>query len=645
MQSAKVPAENIKKKIRLPILLLGTLLLPINAWLIIYLESVRAFMLPSSYSLFANALAFLIILRLFNLLLEKRWPFMALNGRELVFIYMMLQMGTAFSGLLGSQILVALLPYPHYFPTGSISGVEVTKLLVPWLTVESTVDAKAFYEGNSSLYTDGHWQAWIPALLIWLCFLGVLLFSFWCLSSLLRRQWSERERLLYPIANVPLHIAGVSDDVLKSRLFVIGFIVAAFPHVLNALHRLLPFLPEVVLLKDYGNMLQRPWNGMDFLYIGVSPWVLGLSMLLPVDFLLSLWFFDWFWKGQLIAVNAFGLDGLPNMPFRNQQVFGAYLGIAIFAILTNRAYFSSLWKNIIIKRQNEIDPASPMSQKAALWGLLLSFVFMVAFGHLAAIPWWIGIAFFSLYLLIALVVARMRAEVGVPAHDAHFCGPDQVLTSIFGTRAFSKMTLGSFSLFYWLTRAFASNALPIQLEALRIGDRSNIQPKQLARWLWISGMIGMAAGCWILIYLSYLNGANGNKISFLVRILGYESYTRLDLWLSNLPGWHSSIALAGPSTDWKQVTAISAGSVFAIVLQILRMRWIGFPFHPIAYAVSQSASLTPYWMTFFIAWIAKGLLLRYGGLKAYRKFLPLAIGLITGDMVIGLILTTFGLLR
>jgi len=36
---------------------------------------------------------------------------------------------------------------------------------------------------------------------------------------------------------------------------------------------------------------------------------------------------------------------------------------------------------------------------------------------------------------------------------------------------------------------------------------------------------------------------------------------------------------------------------------------------------------------FFIAWLAKSLVLRYGGLRLYQQTLPIAIGFIMGDVL------------
>jgi hypothetical protein len=38
-------------------------------------------------------------------------------------------------------------------------------------------------------------------------------------------------------------------------------------------------------------------------------------------------------------------------------------------------------------------------------------------------------------------------------------------------------------------------------------------------------------------------------------------------------------------------------------------------------------------LPFVVAWLAKALVLRYGGLRLYRETLPVAIGLIVGDVL------------
>jgi hypothetical protein len=57
--------------------------------------------------------------------------------------------------------------------------------------------------------------------------------------------------------------------------------------------------------------------------------------------------------------------------------------------------------------------------------------------------------------------------------------------------------------------------------------------------------------------------------------------------------------------------------------------------HPIGYAMAGTDIMPNLWFSMFLAWGLKGLLVRYGGLKAYRRSLPFALGLILGDFLSG----------
>jgi len=70
-----------------------------------------------------------------------------------------------------------------------------------------------------------------------------------------------------------------------------------------------------------------------------------------------------------------------------------------------------------------------------------------------------------------------------------------------------------------------------------------------------------------------------------------------------------------------------------LLLTSLRLRFLWWPLHPIGYAMAGTAIMLNLWFSMFAAWVLKGLLVRYGGLKAYRRSLPFFLGLILGDFL------------
>jgi hypothetical protein len=62
-------------------------------------------------------------------------------------------------------------------------------------------------------------------------------------------------------------------------------------------------------------------------------------------------------------------------------------------------------------------------------------------------------------------------------------------------------------------------------------------------------------------------------------------------------------------------------------LAFLRGRFYWFPLHPIGLAYQSTAGTSIYWFSLFIVWLAKLVILRYGGITAYRKGKPFFFGL------------------
>jgi hypothetical protein len=49
-----------------------------------------------------------------------------------------------------------------------------------------------------------------------------------------------------------------------------------------------------------------------------------------------------------------------------------------------------------------------------------------------------------------------------------------------------------------------------------------------------------------------------------------------------------------------------------------------------------------FWFAFFISWLAKLMLIRYGGMRMHRAAIPFFLGLILGDYVVGSIWAIYG---
>jgi hypothetical protein len=228
-----------------------------------------------------------------------------------------------------------------------------------------------------------------------------------------------------------------------------------------------------------------------------------------------------------------------------------------------------------------------------------------------------------IYLLISLAVTRMRAELGPPAHDLHFIGPEQVFATVYGTRALGPHALVLLSYFFWFNRAYRGHPMPNQLEAFKMAERTHVSPRAFLLPIVLASVLGVILGFWTYLHFAYQLGGSARMPGHVVDF-GREPFSRLAGWLST-PGPPDNTALG----------AIITGAVIALALHVMKLQFAGWPFHPLGFAVSGSWSMNTIWVPIMIAWAAKSVTLRYAGLRGYRLLLPFFFGLVLGDFTIG----------
>jgi hypothetical protein len=85
--------------------------------------------------------------------------------------------------------------------------------------------------------------------------------------------------------------------------------------------------------------------------------------------------------------------------------------------------------------------------------------------------------------------------------------------------------------------------------------------------------------------------------------------------------------------DWKQIGFMLVGAGVTLALAKANFTLIGFPFHPIGFALAMCFGVEYNWPAFLGIWVFKGLLLRYSGRGAYLRFAPFFLGLTLGGLV------------
>jgi hypothetical protein len=613
------------------------LIIPADNYWVLMMEKVREGPYPTTISLFANAIFILAVLVGLNTMLRRLVPRFAFTSAELLLIYAMTTISAALAGHDMLPTLVGMMTYPWWFATPENRWAETFLPHLPgWLSVTDPAAMKGLWEGNSSLYKTGFWLLWLKPVLWWVAFMCVLTLVMMCINTLVRCQWTERERLSFPIVQLPLAMTEPKGEMWRSRLFWSGFLISGGIVFLNGLSVYTPAIPKIDVGYEEHNLAagitSAPWSAIGWMPYSFYPFAIGLGYLLPADLVFSCWFFYLFWKMEHVAAAAFGLDAA-GLPFAREQAFGGLIAIVISMVWASRSYLKQVWLRAI-NRQSELDDSDEaMSYRSAIVGSLIGLTFLSAFMIRIGMSPLLAVAAFLLYFIIATAIARIRAELGPPVHDFHFSGPDSMITTSVGIGRLSNGDFVGLAYFWWFNRAYRAHPMPIVTEGIRMADAS-----RSSRRVFMWGMLGAVAIGTLATFWAYLDV--GYRLGFSAGVSQGGVYAsgatrNLELW------WARPMNLLGP--NWGANAGILAGFVLCMLMSWARWRIAGWPFHPIGFALSASYQINLVWVPLLIAWVAKTSVLRFGGLRSYKNLMPFFLGLILGEMSVGCMWSLIGI--
>ena len=314
-------------------LLIGAILIPFNAaWQMMGLRWDIAH--PSMISLLYNTISWLFLLTIFSRVIKHVSPRFALSRTELLTIYVMLSLSTAIGGHMCVQMLAPIVSYAFAYATPENDWQALFWRYIPeWSSVRDKTVLDDFYRGSSSFYMPGNLRTWLFPLLIWSAFLLALFLVMLGINFIVRRQWTENEKLSYPLIQLPLAMTSQTEPFFRNRLMWMGFGVAAFIDLLDGLNYLYPNIPRIGGIRGYNIsrlFTEHPWNAIDWLPVRIYPFAVGLAFFMPLDLSFSCWFFYLFWKLQQVIGQAMGFAH--DFPYATEQSFGTYVGLGISAL-------------------------------------------------------------------------------------------------------------------------------------------------------------------------------------------------------------------------------------------------------------------------------------------------------------------------
>ena len=619
-------------------ILIGLLLIPLSTYYGNYAYVVVQAMLWGQTSLLRGPVFMLFLLTLANLLFRRVTRRVGLRPSEMLIVYSMVAVSVCVSGFGQVQWLVNILPAGDHFANQANHYDQFLFNLPPYLIPHDPQVIQDFYRGGKSMYRPDILRDWATPVLVWSAFLFVLCWVTLCLTSLIRRQWTDDEKLTFPLVHLPLQMAGGAagqSSFFTSRLMWAGFLAAGALESINYVNFFFPAFPHVAIKPSDWHMetyiVVHPWSSVGTLTLAFYPFAIGIAFLLSREVAFSCWFFYLLTRVENVAAAAFGLNegggtGLhAKAPFLGEQGVGAFLALGLFLLWRARkpleTAFRSAWDARLAADSD--DPHAPISPRVALWSGLIGLVGLTAFLVVIGLPLGIALAFWAIYFLFLIVLTRIFAEAGAgwawgPMVNVHTVILDGVGVSGMGAR-----TLTVFGYLDWFDNEFRDSAMPHQLEAMKMGRETDTPRRQLFYALLLAAAVSGVIAFWAYLHMYYEFGAASAKVRPALQGLGLGH-------LKEIAGWIKNPTPADPNS----LRAMLAGGVLVLALAALRQTFVWCPFHPIGYALAGTASMEYMWCPFFLAWAAKSVILRYGGYTLYRQALPFFLGLILGDYIV-----------
>jgi hypothetical protein len=584
-------------------------------------------------SMVASAVAGLFVLAGLNRVLKQFRPAWMLFPGELIALYSALAIST---GLCASPYdwggaVSGAITWPIWNATPGNGWEQVLwPNLPPWLMVTDRNALAGFYLGGASPYQRQVLLGWLQPALWWTAWGSALLWVSLCLNVIVRRRWSHDEQLPFPMTILPVQMSDPQATLFRSPLFWIGVVVAASIGLAQAIALLVPSLPVIPTGIDYSSYVanNRPWDAIRIAHFSWQPWHLGLAYLMPLELSFSLMVFSVFWRAEYILTRHLGwsVSSWGGFPYGEQQIMGAYLALFAIFVWLERRYLMQVLRKALGLPSYADDSEEAFSYRAAVLGALAGIGFIWWFLARTGMQQFVIALFLGGYFLTAMMMSRLRAQLGPPSNEMWGTMPDFALTQYPGTRSLHPRTLAVLGLLRPYLREQTANPAPVQLETLRMAQALKVKPKRLALMMALIAPLGVLAYFWASLHIGSDLGLGSGKVA-----RGMIFHTRITV--QTMEEW---LTLPSPP-DWGGTAAIGVGFLVTILLMAVKLRLPLWPLHPVAFPLGLDMTVDDMLPAITLTWLAKSLLLRYGGLRAHRTALPLFLGLIVGAGTVSVI--------
>ena len=570
---------------------------------------------------------FFVLVGLVNAVLGRINRRLAFSRGELVTIFVLMTLGNQCLTLV--HFWVPMMSGPYYFASETNDWANVLHPFLPsWVAPYEMEGVRAFFEGTYGEETGRLWRVWINPVLAWAPMLIAMHAATLCGMVIIRRQWSERERIIYPL----IQVAGamVQDDERQSLLkpffrnpvMWLGFAIPFAVGIMQGLNAYYPYIYRPTLSWNI------PLPGQVSMNLILSFVALGFFFLINLQVAFSLWMFSMINLVQKGIYNTIGVAHKAepvlsvwsyDLPSLVHQSMGAMIVLVLGGLWVGREHLANVLRKAFGGDAGVYDGDEVLSYRGATFGLIACAAVMAYWLNQSGIPMLGVLAFLFVVFIVFVALTRVVVEGGVAMLYTPLVAPDAVL-SAFGTPFYGPTgILGLTVARIWSNDIF-NFAMPHCANGLKLCERVAGSKRPLFWFMLASMILGLFAAMAMTLYLGYRYGAiNMSERHF--------------VWLAQYIYEYAAARIAEPvGPDWSGWFHTGVGGLVMGLLLVAQRIWVWWPLHPIGYPVSSVFS----WMAFnaFLAWLAKSIVLKYGGPSLFKGVRPFFLGMIMGQFAI-----------
>jgi len=492
-----------------------------------------------------------------------------------------------------------------------------------------------FYEGLPAGESIPY-LAWLPPMSFMLVFMLIFSFLSICLMVLFRKQWIEKERLVYPLTILPLEMVKKTEGkgrlpaLFKDKIFWLAFGLAFVFYLTNWISRTATGAP-VLSLTGTMSLFRRST------VFSLNPHfsIMGLAYLVPRSVSLSLWLFHVLFTVQsgFLSMSGFKLPGM-NDPYGGRSIVttfegaGGMLMLVVALFWRARKHLSDCARKAF-GLQCDIDDSREMfSYRTAVFGSIACFLVMVGFMRYFGMPWFTSFAFMFFTVMVFIGLSRIVCQAGLPATRAQ-CIPPVYTSYLLPPGIVTPQGYLAMGLQYSWAADIRSSVMASTGHALKIREESAIPPRLLFAGIMTAVTISYIFSAWTHIHSGYRIGALNASTSGAGPWFFGEAMSRL---VANLviPNMLTPIT---KEIILSRYLFTAIGSLIMGALMFLHSKFLWWPLHYIGFPIAETLPLRSWWFAIFLAWLIKGLILRFGGHNIYKKSVPFFLGLILSNTV------------